>query len=143
MKTALLLQVALLSLLAACARTPDEQKIRQTIATMQQAIEAGAPRAFIDHVSTDFTGDRGSVDREGLHNLLRVQVLRNEHVNVLLGPIEIELQGERATAKLTATLTGRGATAIPERVSVFSITSSWRRAGSTWECYNAQWEQKL
>ena len=141
MKTSTLLLVAFS--LAACVRTPDEQKIRQTIATMQQAVEAGAPRDFIAHVSADFSGDRGSVDREGLHNLLRVQVLRNEHVNVLLGPIEVELQGERATAKLTATLTGRGASTLPERLTVLSITSSWRRAGSAWECYNAQWEQKL
>lgn len=141
MKRALLL--VLVSTLSVCARTPDEQKIRQTIAAMKQAMEDGAPRAFIDHVSTDFSGDRGSVDRNDLANILRVQVLRNERVNVLLGPIDVETQGDRATAKLTATLAGRGAGAMPERVSVFSITSSWKRAGSGWECYNAQWEQKL
>ncbi|MEP6938704.1 MAG: hypothetical protein ABI846_02985 [Rudaea sp.] len=141
MRTLLLLVLAVFA--SACARTPDEEKIRETIAAMKQAMERGSPRDFIDHVSVDFKGDHGDVDRNRLANILRVQVLRNERLNVLLGPIDVEVQGDRATAQLTATLAGRDAGAVPERVSIFAITSSWRRAGSAWECYNAQWEQKL
>jgi hypothetical protein len=134
----------LILLAAGCTRTPDEQRIRETITQMQRAVEEGAPRDFMAHVSTDFTGNQGTVDHDGLGNLLRIEVLRNEHQSVLLGPIDIELQGDRATAKVTATLTGRNTgSVVPERASIFAITSSWRKDGSSWHCYNAVWEQKL
>ncbi len=96
------------------------------------------------YVSADFIGNQGEVDRNGLANVLRVEVLRNERQTVLLGPIDVTLQGDRATAHVTATLSGRSNGAIvPERASVISITSSWRREGSAWRCYNAKWEQEL
>jgi len=137
------LAVAML-LASACTRTPDEKRIRDTIAQMQKAVEAGSPRDFMQSISADFTGNDGTVDHDGLANILRLQVLRNAHQGVLLGPIEVKLDGDRATADFTATLTGRNADAIlPERASIFSITSSWRRQGSEWRCYNAKWEQKV
>ena len=140
MKRALLV---VLMLLVACHRTPDEQRIRESIAAMQQAIEAGKPRDFMAYVSNDFTGNDGSVDREGLMNILRVEVLRNEHAGATLGPIEIDLQGSRATVRVTVTLTGGSGGLLPERGAVYSITSGWRREGNDWRCYNAAWEQKL
>jgi len=127
--------VGIVLLETACARTSDEARVRSTIAQMQKAVEEGAPRDFMGHVSDDFTGNLGMVDRNGLNNLLRVQVLRNEHQNVLIGPVDVEMQGDRATAKLTATLTGRSdGSIVPERASIFSITSSWRKEGSDWRC---------
>ena len=135
--------VALLVLIAACHRTPDDQRIRESIAAMQQAVAAGSPRDFMAYVSNDFTGNDGSVDREGLLNILRVEVLRNEHANATLGPIDVDLQGSRATVHVTVTLTGGSGGLLPEHGSIYAITSGWRREGSDWLCYNAAWEQKL
>ena len=132
-----------LVLLVGCHRTPDEQRIRESIAAMQKAVETGQPRDFISYVSKDFTGNDGSVDRDGLMNVLRVEVLRNEKAGVTLGPIDVDLQGERAIVHVTATLTGGAGGLLPDRASVFAITSGWRREGSDWRCYNASWEQKL
>ena len=129
----------LLLLLGACRHTPDEQRIREAIAAMQQAVETGKPRDFGAYVSTDFTGNNGAVDRDGLLNILRVEVLRNEHAGVTLGPIDVELQGDRATVRVTATLTGGSGGLLPERASVYAITSGWRREGNDWRCYNASW----
>ena len=132
-----------LSMLVGCHRTPDEQRIRESIAAMQNAVEAGQPRDFMSYVSKDFTGNDGSVDREGLMNVLRVEVLRNEKAGVTLGPIDVDLQGDRATVHVTATLTGGSGGLLPERGSIYAITSGWRREGSEWRCYNASWVQKL
>jgi len=132
-----------LSMLVGCHRTPDEQRIRESIAAMQKAVEAGQPRDFMSYVSKDFTGNDGSVDREGLMNVLRVEVLRNEKAGVTLGPIDVDLQGDRATVHVTATLTGGSGGLLPERGSIYAITSGWRREGSEWRCYNASWQQKL
>ena len=129
----------LLLLLGACHHTPDEQRIRDAIAAMQHAVEAGKPRDFIAYVAKDFTGSDGTVDRDGLMNILRVEVLRNEHAGVTLGPIDVQMQGDRAVVHVTATLTGSAGGLLPDRASVYAITSGWRREGSDWRCYNASW----
>lgn len=130
-------------LLSACHRVPDEQRIRDAVAAMQAAMEARDPRGFMRYVSADFTGNDGQVDRDGLHNLLRAEVLRNESVGVTLGPMDVALQGDRATVHVTATLTGGSGGLLPEHGSIYSIVSGWKRESSEWRCYNAKWEQKL
>jgi len=133
----------ILALLTACHRTPDEQRIRESIAAMQKAIEAGQPREFMSYIAKDFTGNDGTADRDGLANILRVEVLRNEKAGVTLGPIDVDLQDDRATVRVTATLTGGSGGLLPERGAIYAITSGWRREGKDWRCYNASWEQKL
>ena len=130
-------------LLPACSRTPDEQRIRETIAAMQTAMEGRQPRDFMAHIAADFTGNDGSVDHEGLHNILRAQALSNEKLGVTLGPVAIDLHGDRATADLIATFTGGSGGMLPEHGAVYSIHSAWRREGSEWRCYSGTWEQKL
>jgi len=130
-------------LVGACSRTPDDTLIRDTVASMQTAMEGSSPRDFMKHVTADFTGNAGSVDHDGLHNLLRAIVLRNEKIGVTLGPIDVEVQGSRATLHVTATLTGGAGGLLPERGAIYAITSGWRKEGRDWLCYNAQWEQKL
>lgn len=137
-----LLVVAALAL-AACARAPAEQRLRDTVAAMQAAVEAREPRDFLRHVSADFTGNAGQVDREGLHNLLRAVVLRNERIGVVLGPADIELSGDRARLRLRVTLTGSAGGLIPERGAVYAIDSGWKQEGDAWRCISASWEQVL
>lgn len=139
----LLFLLLLPGLLLACSRPSDEQKIRAAIAQMQEALEQGKPGDFMRHVADDFTGAQGSVDREALHNLLRAQVLGNARIGITLGPIDVELQNDRATVRLSATVTGGNARWLPERGSIQQITSGWRREGGDWKCINAQWERTL
>jgi hypothetical protein len=129
--------------MSACSRTPDDEQIRAHIKSMQAAVESRSPRDFVQFVTADFAGNDNAVDRAGLSNLLRVEILRNEEVNVALGPIEIDLLGERATVHVVATLTGGRGGLIPERGAIYSITSGWRREGRDWRCYTASWEQNL
>jgi ketosteroid isomerase-like protein len=129
--------------LAGCSRKPDEQRIREAIAAMQKAAEGHELRAFMAHVSDDFTGNKGNYDRAALANLMRMEVLRNDQVGVTLGPISVDLDGERAIVRVTVTLTGGSGGLLPEHGAIYSITSGWKRQGSDWLCYNAQWEQEL
>jgi hypothetical protein len=138
----LLAAIALFAL-AGCHRVPDEQRIRAAVAAMQQALETRAPRDFMAYVAADFTGQDGRFDRDGLHNLLRLEVLRNDRVGVTLGPIDVELQDDRAIVHVTATFTGGSGGLLPERGSIYAITSGWRKQGGEWRCYNASWTQKL
>lgn len=129
--------------LAACSRTPDDQRIRADIQAMQRAAEDRNPRQFLEHVASDFKGNQGGLDREGLGNLLRMLVLRNEKIGVTLGPIDVDIQADRATAQLIATLTGGQGGLIPDRGAIYSIKSAWRRDGKDWICFAATWDQTL
>lgn len=144
-------QYAALALLAlifavgmpACSRPSDEQQLRAALAEMQEAMEAGKPADFMRHIADDFTGAQGGVDREGLHNVLRGQVLANARIGVSLGPIDVELQDSRATVQVTATFTGGSGRWLPERGAMYRIVSGWRRQSGRWLCVNARWEQVL
>lgn len=138
-----IVSLCLVAVLAACSRTSDEQRIRETIAIMQQELEARNPRAFMAHIAEDFIGNDATVDRDALHNILRAEVLRNESLGVTLGPIDVALQDDRATVHVAATFTGGSGGMLPERGAVYEITSGWRRNGREWVCFSARWEQKL
>lgn len=129
--------------LGGCHRTPDEQRIRNAITTMQHALEQRHPRDFMAYVADDFVGNDGVYDRTQLHNLLRLQVLRNDKIGVTLGPIDIKVEGDRATADLGATFTGGSGGLLPERGAMYTFKSSWKREDGDWQCYNASWQQKL
>lgn len=129
--------------LVACAQTSDETRIRDAVASMQSALEERRPADFMAFVAEDFTGADGAFDREALHNLLRAQVLANASIGITSGPLDIEMQGDRASVRLTTTFTGGNARWLPERGSVYRLTSGWRREGDAWRCFNAQWERVL
>jgi hypothetical protein len=60
-------------------------------------------------------------------------------VGVDVGPIEVEVHGERATARFHATLSDGSGRWIPDRRAVLEVETGWRREGGDWTCYNASW----
>lgn len=132
-------RVMLLLALAACSRGDDETRLREALGRMEAAVEERRPGDFVDFVAEDFTSADGTLDRTGLHNLLRAQVLRHARIEVVLAAPDIEIQGDRATIAVTATLSGGDGGWLPERGAVYAITSGWRREAGQWHCVNAQW----
>lgn len=126
-------------LASACARPPDAQAIRTAIAGMGQAVEAHRSADILGHVSDDFTGNDGELDRAQLANLLRVELLAKRGLGVSLGSIDVELSGDRATANFDATLSDDSGRWIPDHRSNVHFTTAWRREGGEWRCYNAKW----
>ncbi len=131
-----------LLLLAACSRTPDETRIRNAITAMESAVETRNPRDFMAYVTEDFIGQDSSFDRAALHNLLRAQFLRNEAVAVLTGPIDVTLQGGRATASMTVTLTGGSGGLLPERGAIYDVETGWKKVDGDWRCLSVRWQQR-
>ena len=132
----------MLALLAGCSRSPPEQRLRERIADMQQALEARKPADFVVGIAEDFGSDNG-MDREGIRNLLRVQMLRNASIGATLGPLDISLHGERATVKFSAVLTGGSGGLLPDSARPWSVTSAWRDGADGWQLIHASWEPML
>ncbi len=131
-----------LGLLAACAKAPAEQRLRERIAGMQDAIAAREVSDFMEGVAPDFIGS-GGADRAALHNLVRLQVIRNASIGATLGPIDVEMQGERARVEFDVVLTGGAGGLLPERAQAYAIESGWREEGGEWVVFAAEWEPKL
>jgi ketosteroid isomerase-like protein len=136
-----LLLAAALALLCACSQAPTEQALRATVGAMQAAAEARDSDALVESVSEDFAGPDG-MDRDGFRRYLAVIWLRNREVGVSLGPLEVELIGERATVEFTAAATG-GEGWMPDRGQVYRVVTGWRIEGGQWRLISAHWEPAL
>jgi len=129
-------------LLAGCAKAPAEQRLRDRIGAMQESIAARDVSAFMEGVADDFIGS-GNVDRAALQQLVRLQVMRNASIGVTLGPIDVQLQGERARVSFDAVLTGGAGGLVPERAQGYRIESGWRDEGGEWQVFTAEWKPAL
>jgi hypothetical protein len=125
--------------LTGCAGSDPEERLRETIAEMEAAIEARAPGDFVDHVSADFGGGDG-LDRRSLRGYLASQLIGSQQVEVVLGPLDVTLHaGDRATVVVDALV--MGGRLLPERGERLEITSGWRLEDGQWRCYTATWKR--
>lgn len=141
MKTPLRIMASLLLVLVAgsCSRSPDEDALRARIDDMVAAAEAREPRRFVEGVAEDFAGDH-RLDRGGLQNMLRAQLLRNARVGITILSTDIVMHGERATVTQRVVLTGGEGGFIPEQYRQLRIESGWRVQDGEWLVYVARWE---
>lgn len=128
--------------LSACRHTPDEEQVRQAIAAVSNAAEAGSANGVAKLLSDDFDGNRGELDRRTLAKLVRITALRGERISVAMGPIDIEHRGERLVATFTVTLSRRSRL-LPDHMGLYQVESAWRKEGGEWRCYSASWKDTL
>lgn len=132
------LMIGVILLVAACARQADSEAIREAIDAMADGAHAHRSADLLDNVSDDFTGNNGELDRGALEERLRGLLLAKS-IGVQLGRIEVKMAGERATARFEVRLTDTSGRWIAGRSALIRFETGWRREGSAWRCYNAQW----
>jgi hypothetical protein len=125
--------------LAACIRPPDEAALRERIGGMQAAIEARDTDGLLDAVDEEFGGP-GGMDRDGLRRYATLMLLRQQNVGVTLGPVEVELHGDRAAARFDALVSGSNRF-IPEGIEARRVETVWRRQGGDWLLVSADWSK--
>lgn len=128
--------------LAGCRHTPDETRVREAIASVEQAAEQTDAGGVVEPLSEEFDGNGGRLERKDLANLIRLARLRGEHIGATLGPISVEQRGERLMADFTVTLT-QGSRLLPDAAGVYQVETAWRREGDEWRCYSATWKRQL
>lgn len=129
--------------LSGCRSTPAEEQVRQAIAAVSSAAEAGSASAVTAPLSEDFDGNAGELDRRRLASMIRLLNLRGEHVGVTVGPVSIEPRGERLVASFTVSLTSGGGRLLPDQLGLYQVTSGWRREDGDWRCYTASWKRTM
>ncbi|WP_369975301.1 nuclear transport factor 2 family protein [Xanthomonas bundabergensis] len=129
---------ALLLALPGCQRDSAEQRLRKDMAALQEAVEEHRLRDAMAGVADDFAGEAG-MDRAALHNLLRAQFLANARIGVNTGPLSIALQGDDATVRFDAVVSGGDARLLPERMQRYEVVTGWREQDGRWRLRHAQW----
>jgi hypothetical protein len=138
----LLLVLAVVGCACACARTPPEQALRDTIAQLQRDIRTRDADAVTSVLADDFVGNEG-MDRRGARQLAAGTFLRYREVGAKLGPLQVEMRGERhATVRFTAAISG-GAGLMPQDAQVYQITTGWRLVDGDWMLTSAEWTPAL
>ncbi|NIJ95064.1 ketosteroid isomerase-like protein [Xanthomonas campestris] len=125
--------------LVGCTRAAPEQRLRATLETMHQAIEARDIGEAMVPVAEDFVGDQG-LDAAGLRRLMQLQMLGNRRIGVTLGPVDVQLHDDTARVRFTALLTGGSGRWLPEQAQTYQVTTGWRLQDGDWQLYHAQWE---
>lgn len=141
-RLAVMLVAALLLGVAGCRHTSDEQQVREAIAAVATAAQAGDARAVVALIEEDFDGNAGELDRSALRNMVRVLAIQRKSIGVHTGPVGMETRGSRIVAGFTVTLTA-GSRALPDRVGVYQVESAWRKDSGEWRCYSASWKQVM
>ena len=151
------LLAALAVLLAACSQPLTvEQQVIATIRQMEERIEAGERRAFMEYIAVppiqltlerameyiaeDFSGRNGRMNRDQARALVVFQLRRYERLQAQLFPIRVSETGpDSATAEFRALVTG-GPGWIPERGQVYDFSTAWVRRDGDWLLLGAEWE---
>lgn len=128
-------------LLAGCRGEPTEEALRGTITAIADAGEARDAEAVVEHLAEDFAGP-GAMDRDRMRRTLALAWLRDREVGVTLGPIDVELMGDRARAEFTVATRG-GAGWLPDRAQVYRVTTGWRLDDGEWKLISAEWREGL
>ncbi|MFC3128610.1 nuclear transport factor 2 family protein [Coralloluteibacterium stylophorae] len=108
---------------------------------MAAAVEARDAGAVLAPVAEDFGGPDG-LDRDGLARLVRLSFLRNAGIGTTLGPMSVQVDGERARVGFDAGLTG-GRGLLPERAQLYAVETGWRFEDGEWMLISAQWTPRL
>ncbi|CAN4279425.1 nuclear transport factor 2 family protein [Pseudoxanthomonas sp. LjRoot125] len=131
--------LVLLAGVAGCSSETPEAQLRQRFDAMQQAVEEKRVNDFMDGVSEEFVGS-GGMDRAALHNLIRARTFANARVGATVGPLEVRVDGDNATASFHVLLTGSSGRLLPEQARTYDVTTAWRREEGEWRIYHAQWD---
>lgn len=140
--SALLCLLLLAAALAACGRTPPEQRLRGTLAELQAAIENKDAGALEDVLAEDFVGP-DALDRDGVRRMAQLMFLRHGAVGASLGPVSIDLQPGHATARFNVALTGGSGQVLPDAARLYDVQTGWREVDGEWRLISAEWEAKL
>ena len=132
---------ALLATAAGCSRTPPEEALRATIASMEAAAEARDADALVEAFAEDFAGP-GNMDRDQFRRYVALLWLRNREAGVVLGPLQVELLGDGARVGFTAAAAG-GEGFLPDRAQVYRVSTGWRLDDGEWTLISAEWEESL
>ncbi len=131
----------LLLLLAACGPSGTiEDQVRERIAAMEAAGEAGERLAFMGFVADGFQAQGDSMSRDDFRRFMFLQMNQQRRIQAQLFPITVDVQGPNlAIARFKALVTGGGGL-IPDDGQLFDVETEWVFEDGDWLLWRADWQ---
>lgn len=123
-----------------CSVPDREAQLRDTIRAMARSLEQHEPGGFLAHVADDFSGERGAWSAAEVKRFVLGQAVRKEPVTIRLGDMDLTVREDRATAIVTARVSG-GRGWVPRRGEGYRFETGWRLEGGDWMVIRADWER--
>lgn len=119
---------------AGCADESPQARIRANVDAMVAAVEAKRPADFVAHLTDDFAGEGGRLDRQSMRGFLASQMLGAERITIVLTSVDVQETGtDRATATIGAVVAG--GRYFPERGEHIEVVTGWRLENGEWRCF--------
>ena len=140
-----LLKVSVLvfiSLLSACTRETEEDRVRKVVAAMQEATEEKELTALQEHISRSYRDPQGN-DYEAIKGLFTFYFFRHRTVGVSIPSLEVSVNGPQANAKFTAVLSAKGVDGepasmlLPDALGAYDFDVSFRKEDGSWTIVSA------
>jgi len=109
---------------------------------MQAAGEKHETSKVLDSVAEDFAGPEG-MDRKQLNMFLVGVSMQNRQLGTTIGPLDLNIIGDRATVKFTLGASGGAGGWVPDHAQVYDVETGWRMEGGDWKLISANWKEKL
>ena len=136
------LLLAMLVLVAGCARDDPEAALREAVDGLHRAVEARDPAAVQQLLADDFIGNDG-LDREGARRLMAAMLLRHRELGSTVGPLQVAMKQDHADVRFQAMLRGGSGALLPDSAQFYDVHSSWRLEGGEWKLYHVRWTAAL
>jgi len=131
----LLLIIALT--LIACDRTPDEEKIRNTLGKIEAAVQKRETKPALKYLSKNFSGPEGMKIQQ-IRQMMAAHYIRNKNIQVVIAGLKIKVTGNDAEVNFNAATTG-GTGVLPERLQYYDIETVWQKIDGDWLITRADW----
>jgi len=138
----LVISLIALPLVACGPKAPDEDRIRNILESMTQALEERDTAKVFEPLADDFVGETWDLDRRALRLILRREMLSHDRLRARLFDIEVDLlSADRARVTFQVFLTG-GSGLMPSEGRWFLVETGWRE-NDDWQLISARWENVI
>ncbi|MBN1378388.1 MAG: hypothetical protein JXA04_04055 [Gammaproteobacteria bacterium] len=128
-------------IVSACSKTAPEEAILANIQSMQEAAENKKPRAAVEYLSENFSGNRG-IDKTSLRRIMAGIFLQHKNIHVVITRMDIEVNPQDPfSAQMDGVVILTGAENIfPQDGRVYQVTGEWQYQDDEWMLVRAQWK---
>lgn len=127
-------------ILAACSTPSDpEAELRAWVAEAEEEAESKDRRALVDRIAVSYGDARGN-DRDGISDMFRFYMLRQQSIALLTKIDDIEIQGDSA-AELTLTvgMAGTNTGSFGLNADAYRFELELEKDGDEWLLIGARW----
>lgn len=121
----------------------DEASLRQAVARMEKAAEAGQISPILELLDKQFLGNN-MYRKANIQAMLLLYFRQNPHISVILHITRLQIQNETAQLACEVLLTGRDKQRLlPERAQTLVVDSLWHKHDGEWRVVRARWKNPL